>query len=311
MDPITHALAGMVIGSKIGAGLTLSNGLMIASTLGAVAPDLDITARFWGDYVYLAQHRKFSHSLPGLALISLGLGAILSLFYPENSFASLFLFAALGAISHTFLDIFNSYGVGVLWPVKKEKITLNLLLIFDPVLFGLFFMMLFLGRNLQLNLLAAASVAGYLLLRRLMRYGAYRLAKKELQGDYPDARLVILPSGFFNWDFIARLPDKNLVGSIKLFKRKVRIVKCLEKVRHNYIQVVHESVLGKYFREFTPFYHVQCELVEEKYVANLMDLRYRFRGRFLHNATLVMDKDLNVEEAVFQPFSLSRRIPVS
>jgi inner membrane protein len=308
MDPITHAVAGIVIGSKAGMGLSFTNGLMIASTLGAVAPDLDITTRLWGDYVYLGQHRKFSHSLPGIFIISILIGVILTPLYTVLSFWQLFFWAVLGGLSHSFLDMFNSYGVSLLWPVKKQKLSFNLLLIFDPTLFILLLVLVYAGNNLIINLGTMGIFIGYLLIRWLMRQGAYQLVKKSLQEEYPDSKLTILPLRFSVWDFIASFPDKKIVGTVDSIKRKVRILGCLENIRNHLGQAVLASVLGKYFVDFTPYYHISCESSEGKYIARLMDLRYRVKDRFLHNATLVMDDNLKVEEAIFQPFNLSRKI---
>lgn len=305
MDPVTHALAGMIIGSKAGGGLSLANGILVASTMGAVVPDLDITARFWGDYAYLCQHRKFSHSLPGLALASVIVGAVLSLLYPETGFSTLALWAALGALSHSLLDLLNSYGVCILWPLYKEKMSLNLLMIFDPFLFTLLTLMLAVPRY---DTILTALLAAYMAILWLLRLESYRLTKRKLALSSTETKLIMLPSRLVTWDFIARLPDSKLVGTVNLFKRRVSIVRSLENVRHSFVQILLESGLGRFFREFTPFYHVHCKLEDDKLVAHFMDLRYRSKEGFLHNGFLILDRDFNVEKAVFHPFNLSKRI---
>ncbi|MDX9872396.1 MAG: metal-dependent hydrolase [Clostridia bacterium] len=310
MDPITHAIAGLVIGSKTGAGFTMANGLMIASTLGAVAPDFDIVARCWGDYVYLKQHRTFSHSLPGLAVLSLLAGAVLLPFYPDINYWHMVFWAFLGALSHSFLDSFNSYGVSLLWPFTRKKLSLSLLLIFDPFLLTILLFFIFAGTNLSANLWAAGLFTAYLGLRQLMRLGAYRVLEKELPKESPSTKLTVLPVGFAVWDFIASFPEEKLIGTVDCLKRKVRILASLENVKKHLGQAVTNSVLGRYFLEFTPHYHISCEQVEDKYVARMMDLRYRVKDRFMHNATLVMDADLQVEEACFQPFRPTKKIYV-
>lgn len=311
MDPITHAIAGLVIGSKAGAGLSISNGLVIASTLGAVAPDFDIITRLWGDYVYLGQHRKFSHSLPGILTISLLIGVILTPLYQMDGFFSLCCWALLGGLSHSFLDMFNSYGVSIFWPIKREKLSFNLMPIFDPILFLILIGFIFAKDKLIINTALTAVIVSYVFFLTLMRHGAYRLVKKKLKKEYPDSKLVVLPLRFPVWDFIARLPEHNVIGTVNNLKKEVRIIKSFMNVKQHLRQVVQETVLGKYFRDFTPFYHIHSETVEDKHVVQLMDLRYRVGGRFLHNATLIMDKEFNIEEAVFQPFCLTRKIYVN
>jgi len=309
MDPVTHAVIGMMIGSKAGGAISLANGALVASTLGAVAPDLDIVARLWGDYAYIRQHRGFSHSLPGQAFVSLTLAAVLAPLYPEAGFATLALWSFLGVFSHSFADLFNSYGVNILWPFSKKKWTINLLMIFDPVLFALIVSLLFAGTDPFYNKLAVAGTVFYLALRFLMRRRAYFIVKTRLGRKYPGVRVVVLPSmrNFFKWDFVARLPQRNIVGTVSLIKRRFRIVRRLRCINEKIAQELSESVLGKVFREFTPLYHIDCEMVEDMLVGRFIDLRYFIGGKFLHNGTLVMDSEKKVKEAVFQPFHQSRR----
>lgn len=302
MDPITHGLVGILIGSKTAGGLTLANGALVVFTLGSIAPDFDIVGQLWGDYVYLKQHRVFSHSLPGLAVISLGLAAVLHIFYPI-SFSMLFLWTFLGALSHTAMDLFNSYGVSILWPFEKKKRTLNLLTVFDP-LFCIF-------------LITAMIIPGwgelvpvlYLGLRLFMRTVALEIVKRSMAGQ-GCTRIFILPSfvSAFKWDFIVVTPRQKMVGRVDIFRRRIRILSDLKCIRTDLEKVLAQSVLGRVFSEFTPLMHIECEKVGGKLVARFMDLRYYFKDRFLHNGTIIFNEEMKVEEAVFQPYSPSRRI---
>lgn len=309
MDPITHAVIGIMIGSKSAGGLTLANGALVASTLGAVMPDLDIVAAFWGDYAYLKQHRCFSHSIPGLVLISFGLAAALTPFYPGAALAGLAFWAFLGAFSHSLVDMFNSYGVKTLWPFSRKRWTASLLMIFDPVIFALVVFMIIAGHNRMYNLAAAGGILFYLVLRFLMRRWAYYLVKRRLSRRYPGVRVVVLPSirYFFKWDFIARLPQKDMVGTVSLLRRRFRIVRRLRRANDKIAKTLSESALGILFREFTPFCHINCELEGDMLVGRFIDLRYFNGADFLHNGTLIMDRNMRVKEAVFQPFNKSRR----
>jgi len=310
MDPITHAVVGMLIGTKAGAGISLANGAMVASTLGAVAPDFDIVVQLWGDYAYLKQHRIFSHSLPGLALISLGIAGILSFIYPETGFWTLGLWSMLGALSHTFLDVFNSYGVGALWPIHRKKYTANLLTIFDPVLFSLAILLIFFPLNSIWGRFALAGLPLYFLFRFMMRHLAWRVVTSRLSRRYPQVKVVMLPAvnHFFKWEFIALLPERKIIGKVDLFRLRFRIVRRLRSMGSEDESPLTASVLGQLFSDFTPFMHVECRQEGDKIIGRFMDLRYHVKDRFLHNGTLVMDKQMNIEEAVFQPYSPSRRI---
>lgn len=310
MDPLTHAAVGMLIGIKGGAGISLADGAMAASVLGAVAPDLDIVAQMWGDYAYLKQHRAFSHSLPGISLISLGLAGILSIFYPETGFFNLGVWSMLGALSHIFLDLFNSYGVGVLWPLCRKKYAINLLTIFDPVIFALILIMILYRHDPAWSGLSLTGLAVYFLFRFLVRHLAWSIVTRRLKRRHPEVRVVMLPavSHFFKWEFIALLPKRKILGKVDLFRLRFRIVRYLKCLQSELESSLAVSSLGKVFQEFTPFMHIECTQEGDKLVGRFMDLRYLVKDRFLHNGTLIMDKNMKVEEAVFQPYSPSRRI---
>ncbi len=309
MDPLTHAIVGMALGSQSGGGVSLANGALVAAALGAVAPDLDVVAQFWGDLAYLKQHRCFSHSLPGIFGIALAAGGLLSLFY-DLSFSSLMGWAFLGAFSHTFLDLCNSYGVQILWPFNKKMYTANLLMIFDPVLIVLCLAAIVWGIHGMNSSQLGGSFIIYLGVRWGMRMWAGYLVKKRFSRRYRQIKVVIMPSlnSLFKWDFIARVPGRNIVGSVDLLRKRLKILRRLHYIKEDMKKVLVNSTLGRHFQQFTPFFHVFCEKHEDKVIGRFMDLRYYVKDRFLHNGMIVMTEDLDVEEAVFQPYSLSRRV---
>ena len=134
MDPISHAIIGGALSLVNGGEISANNPFLIASMLGAVSPDFDIVYRLKGEVKYLREHRGFSHSIPGLVILSAGICAVLSLIYPAAALQELFLWAFVGAFSHTFFDYLNSYGVELFGPLSKRKFTLNLLQIADPII---------------------------------------------------------------------------------------------------------------------------------------------------------------------------------
>lgn len=309
MDPVTHAVIGIVIGTKGGGGLTLNNAALAAATLGAVAPDLDIVAHLWGEYAYLKQHRAFSHSIPGIICIALATAGLLCYFYPGTTFGVLTLWAFYGALSHSLLDLLNSYGVEFFWPLSRKKWTANLLEICDPILLVLGLYMIFEGRK-TLTYSAAGALGLYLVLRFFLRYYAWHIVRNRLAKKYPGIKVTILPSmpHLFRWEFIASTPKRKIVGSIDLFRGKFNISHRLNQVKADLHTALTDSILGRLFCEFTPFFHVDCRVEGEQFIGRFMDLRYRVKGGFRHNGTLIMDKDLKVKEAVFQPFNESCRI---
>lgn len=134
MDPITHALVGLATGSLSGGGGVLSNPLALGCLIGSVIPDADIIMQYWGDYVYLKHHRGASHSLLGMAAISVGVAFLIHLLFPGISYLSILLWTYIGCLTHVSLDIFNSYGAKLFWPFWDKKLGSGLMLSFDPFL---------------------------------------------------------------------------------------------------------------------------------------------------------------------------------
>ncbi len=313
MDPITHAIVGLAVGCKAGGPLSLSNGLVVASALGAVMPDIDIVAYLRGEFAYLRQHRGFSHSIPGLALIALSLGLVLDMVYPAYSFTALVIWAFWGALSHTFLDLFNSYGVKILWPFNRRMCTLNLLTLFDPILFGMMLLSIVYGRGTDFDMLLTMMPPFYILIRLLMRLVARGRVRRKLQNNGSKLDIITFPAmrNPFAWDFVVNISRERLVGSIDIITGRFKIICSLKCITDEMKNIILGTNLGKLFSEFTPLYHIDCRNEEDKWIGSLMDLRYFVKDRFLHNGMLIMDREMKVEKQLFQPFVTSKGIDLS
>lgn len=312
MDPITHGIVGGAVAAALGVDVSLTNPLFLATTLGAVIPDLDIIYQYWGDYVYLKNHRGFSHSFLGLLAMSPFLGAIIHCLFPHYSIAALSLWVFIGALSHSFLDLLNSYGVMLFSPFSKKKYTLNLLMITDPILIITNLLIIYLALKESIFLYPTVGLAaGYLFFRLLMR----RRAEKLIKAVYSSHRgkIVVMPAfiGLVKWDFIIRLNNKNIVGQINLLTSKIKIHKKLKLISEEITEKLEKTTIGKIFQEFTPFCHIACKMENDKLIGRFTDLRYFVRNRFLHHATVVVNpQDYQVEKAVFQPYTLNNKIEV-
>ena len=170
--------------------------------------------------------------------------------------------------------------------------------------------MIFYQHNTTWSSLALVGLVVYMLFRFSMRYLAWAIVTRRLRWRNPVVRVVMLPAvnHFFKWEFIALLPGRKIVGKVDLFRLRFRIVRHLHSLQTEVETALTASTLGQVFKEFTPFMHIECRQEGDKIIGDFMDLRYYLKDRFLHNGTLVMDNEMNVEEAVFQPYSPARRI---
>lgn len=312
MDPFTHALVGIGLTYLTGEKFSFANPVHIGTVLGALAPDLDIVLQFFGDLPYLKHHRGVSHSLPAIILESAVIALILWSFLPVN-LSLVFLWSFLGAVSHIIMDIFNSYGAKPLWPFSNKQFTLNLLILADPVIIGLFGLSL-LGRSLPgvTGKIVLLCFSIYIFIRYLMR----KRAVKKLSLYYKKfntPQIVVMPAmaSIWKWSFLVETAEIVIVGEYNFFTAGIVEKKLLNKVPATEItQKAYQSKLGKLFRSFTPYFHI-CHTQEDgKHVVRFCDLRYFFREEFLHNATVIFDETHDIIEAVFQPYSKKRKIRI-
>jgi inner membrane protein len=314
MDPLTHALVGAGVAGLSGGEMSITNPIVLAAVIGSLAPDSDIIYQFKGDIAYLKTHRGFSHSLPGLALFSGLIGLGLGQFFPEAAMTQLIFWAFAGALSHTLLDMFNSYGVQILAPISRKRFTWNLLMITDPVLLLFFLSIFIIPGNMQLkSILAIGGFSCYLLGRLILR----RRVEKHLAGIFTARelkQLAVMPSmiGIWTWDFVVETERKCLVGQIHSFNFMMNIRKKLSKLKkRELVKAALESKMGKLFAEFTPHFHLVFNEVNDKYVVDFLDLRYLLKKDFLHTGTAVFDHRLQEVEAMFYPYSKRRKIDLS
>ncbi len=312
MDPVSHGFIGAGVAALSNQPLAWDNPVYWAAVAGAMAPDLDIVMQARGHIAYLQHHRGISHSIPGLLgfsfLISLGLTAA----FPGTPFWSLFIWSFAGALSHGLFDLLNSYGARLLWPFVKRRLTIDSIVLTDPVILGMFFLALLHNRqHTQMAYLAFALSGLYLLLRWLSKLHVIEMVRREL-GD-EKGQVLVYPAMYrpFSWKFVVDRQDEFVMGSVPFSKDELLVEDVFSKLEHPCIEKAEDSPLGEIFREFTPCYHVACERLEDTQIVTFSDLRYRSSKGFLYTGTAVLDLEGELQEAVFEPYNARRRIKVA
>jgi membrane-bound metal-dependent hydrolase YbcI (DUF457 family) len=154
MDPITHGIAGALIGKAFfterrspshASNEAHARVAIFAATLGAVFPDVDVFVdAFSHDPLGIARyHRGFTHSFVGLPIFAAALAWLTRAFlgwyakqrgreeWEPPSFALLFVIYAVGIASHIILDGFTSFGTRMLNPFSKDRVAWDVLFIVD------------------------------------------------------------------------------------------------------------------------------------------------------------------------------------
>lgn len=295
MDSLSHALIGIAVAGLSGHPLALHDPIYMATILGAEAPDFDIIAQLNGNFAYLRQHRSFSHSIPGLGIWALLISVILYFFMPQTTLLSLFGWAFAGGFSHIIIDYFNTHGAAILWPFRKERKSLCLLNVIDPILLVL--MMSLYPLNLTMfeqSLSTFFIITAYIGLRIILRTKG-RNHLKNLFDHQKILQLSVMPSlkRILFWDFILETEDNHLVGQLGALYPVLEINASLPKQKNlsNFTVQAQKTPLGDFFANCTPFVYFEEQQHAHSLSVNVYDLRYILNKQFLHHGTIIFDNN--------------------
>lgn len=109
-----------------------------AVTLASVVPDADVFADFLANdpLADLTQHRGFTHSLVGVAVMAPLLALLLWRFTRDKNYKRLLALVTLGLLWHLFTDLATSWGTMVFYPFNRDRVVWDWLFIIDFVFTG-------------------------------------------------------------------------------------------------------------------------------------------------------------------------------
>jgi inner membrane protein len=287
--------------------------MFLGPVLASMAPDLDIVMQFKGDLAYIRNHRGLSHSIPALLIWSGVITILLHLALPATvPITTLFLVTAAGAVSHSLFDMFNSYGVRLLWPFVKRKIAFNVVSLVDWLIVTLSIFSMIVGSYYPAAFSVwAAIMFAYLLYRKwiacsLRMFLRANYAEQEIQN------VIILPARYqiFSWDFLVETKGLFMIGKIHSFSHGTKVCSRMEKTNKSnpFIQAALNSPLGKLFSEFTPHFHVMYQQKDCRHMVQFTDLRYYHNHDFMHTGSIFLDEQCCAIEQVFQPYNRRHRV---
>jgi membrane-bound metal-dependent hydrolase YbcI (DUF457 family) len=142
MDPITHGIAGSLLGKSFFAKQNDRKGqvAIFAATLGAIFPDVDTVADFVSrdPLAIVKYHRAITHSFFGLPFFAAGLAWLTQrvarkLGYEAPSWLMLTLICGVGIASHILLDGTTSFGTRMWVPFSNRRVAWDLVFIVDLI----------------------------------------------------------------------------------------------------------------------------------------------------------------------------------
>jgi inner membrane protein len=215
VDPVTHTLAGFCIAASLPRTIR-GRDVTVLAVAASLAPDADVLWAVAQPATAALTRHTFTHSLLGVGLIAVGLGACAWLLFRRLPLLAYFGVAALGLLGHLGLDLINDYGVELLYPWSERRFELPLAFILDPTLTAIL-----LGGTLAFLLMRDANKAAfagraalllaacYLLAAFVLRTSALHIveARARAAGTSSWTYLVPEPGGPLRWKGIYRSGD--------------------------------------------------------------------------------------------------------
>ena len=132
MDPVSHLLlARMVAAART--SRDLPRGVVAATVLGGLAPDVDAALMAIGWDVYLRWHDAGTHALAGTPLVALLTAAVVRSWAPAPSFGALVVAAWFGTMSHLAFDLYSGASIRLLWPLSAWVSSMPVVAMADPL----------------------------------------------------------------------------------------------------------------------------------------------------------------------------------
>lgn len=297
MDPISHALVGASIGALAPGA---SPGLMAATVVGAIAPDIDFVIRYSkrGDNAYLEHHRGPSHSPAALLLLGGIITAATVWLYRGLAPGTVFLWSLIGLLSHVLLDLTNAYGTKALWPWRRKAYAWDWTSVVDLWVAGIpaaGWVAVWLG--LERGPVFAA-VLPMICLYILLRAAVHEVLLRSVRARYPRAdRISVVPEfvGINRWRYIVEQGDQYAIGWVTW--QPGRVVET-RRLRRREDAVIGASRLADAVQTMLRFArHPHATWQQEpdgRYVVRWTDLRYDL-GRFSpFTAYAYLDPNLNL-----------------
>jgi inner membrane protein len=174
MDPVTHSAAGAFIAWALPRRWAVAEATPVA-VAGALLPDVDLYIEPFLKPGSAFEHRAFTHSLFGIAVLAPLIALVHLWRNKERRYARFGAVAAMGMLSHVVLDLPTELGAKVLYPFYDKIVYVDWLGHIDFTFFMLALFVLPVGLDVRQSRSRCASwnlifgIARYVLLVALCR----------------------------------------------------------------------------------------------------------------------------------------------
>lgn len=303
MDTASHLLFGATLAGLAYLDPTVAQHPEVALTvmagtlIGSHAPDFDAMIRLKGFVSYIRHHRGITHGIPALfiwpAIISLGLAWQMDLWEYVGTFYG---WTFLAVFFHVFLDTLNAYGVQSLRPWRKDWIHLDILAIFDPILFILHLGGLVLWWGFSWNPAPLFSfIYGATLIYILSKAIYHFYLVRRVRSMIPELGVChVLPTlHWFHWLFVFEGKDQFITG--RVIGNYVIMEDQYDKTQqHPIIQATLQIDGVRAFLQFAQRIHVTYREIQGGYEVRWSEMRFWYNKKLPFGVDVMLDGQLNV-----------------
>lgn len=279
MEPITHALSG-VVSSSLGIRQEFGSSGVIAFTAACISPDIDSFISLMGQDLYLIHHRGLTHSVVFAPILALLLALFFSLFMKQMAFKNLFLLSLAGLGLHIALDLLNSYGTQIFYPFTHKAYSFDMDIILDawfflPLLIGVLLISIFTNNQRQI----AASVLVILTVGCGVRFGQKAKAESLIKPLHPQTKFDIIPGSWkviyspFYWRGVVSTPKDLKIYDVNTLNKRVVLIENMEILKE-IEKYTKKSKLLKAFNRWSRFPYYKVSEDKDGVTINYGDLRF-------------------------------------
>lgn len=280
MEPITHALSG-VVSSSLGIRQEFGSSGVIAFTTACMFPDIDSFISLMGKDLYLIHHRGLTHSVVFAPILALLLALFFSLFMKQIAFKNLFLLSLAGLGLHITFDLLNSYGTQILYPFTHKAYSFDMDIILDvwfflPLLIAVILISIFTNNQRQI----AAGILVILTIGCGIRFSQKAKAETLIKLNfYPQTEFGIIPGGWkaiyspFYWRGVVSTPKDLRIYDINTFNERVVLIGNME-IFKGIEKYTKRSKLLKAFNRWSRFPYCKVNTDKDGLIIRCGDLRF-------------------------------------
>jgi inner membrane protein len=300
MDNLTHGLVGYAIYKLTAPAQPVDEraerGLKWATIVAAELPDADMLSAFFGAGTNLMWHRTYTHSLPGLVLLS-GLVALVACrLWPKLPRGRVFATTLTAGFSHSFLDLLTTYGTKFLMPWSQTRYGWDILPIIDPFLLILLAAFVWAGWRYKSKLVLWGLVVAMVLFVG-WRVHTHDAALAQVRAKLPSATSVaIMPQigSVSDFRFAARTPEGFTCGNVNARGEVAPDVFIADITDHPAVAAAAATRTMSVLGDFARFSAYRLERENDLYRLSAFDPRWAMPGRTMFVGNVWLDAGLGV-----------------